>query len=69
MAASRIVEAVDVFKDCHLGLPAGVPRIPPDQFGLDGFEERLNGGIVVTITFAAHRHLEAVLAQDLLIVV
>jgi len=28
MAAARIVEAVDVFEECHLGLP---PRFPCDR--------------------------------------
>ena len=30
VAASRIVEAVDVFEDGHLSLPAGVPCVSPD---------------------------------------
>lgn len=40
----------------------------PDQSGLYGFEERFDGSIVVTIALAAHGHLEAMLAQDLLII-
>ena len=43
--------------------------MPPDQFSLDGFEERLDCRVVVTITLAAHRYLEAVLAQYLLVIV
>lgn len=43
--------------------------MPPDQFCFDGFEECLNGSIVVAITLAAHGHLEAMLAQYLLIIV
>ena len=42
--------------------------MPPDQFSLDGFEERLNRRIVIAIAFAAHGHLEPMLAQDLLII-
>ena len=42
---------------------------PPDQFSLDGFEERFDSCIVIAIALSAHRHLEAMLAQDLLIVV
>ena len=42
--------------------------MPPDQLSLDGFEEHLNRRIVITISFAAHGHLEAMLAQDLLII-
>lgn len=69
MASSRIVEAVDVFKDRHLGLPARFPRSAPDQFRFDGFEERLNSRIVIAISFATHGHFEVVLSQDFLIVV
>lgn len=42
--------------------------MPPDQFCFDGFEERLDGCIIVAITFARHRYLEPMLAQDFLIV-
>ena len=42
--------------------------MPPDQFSLDGFEERFDGSVVVTIALPAHRYFEAVLAQDLLII-
>ena len=68
MSAARIVKAVDVFKDRHFSLAPRFPGMPPDQLCLDRFEERFDGSIVVTIAFAAHRHLEAVLAQDLLII-
>ena len=33
-----------------------------------GFEERFVSRVIVTITLAAHGHLEAMLAQNLLIV-
>jgi hypothetical protein len=69
MAAARVIEAIDVFEDCHLSLPAGVSCIAPDQFRFDGFEERLNSRIVIAIAFATHGHFEAVLPQDFLIVV
>ena len=42
--------------------------MPPYQFGLDGFEERLDSDIVVAIAFARHRYLEPVLAQEFLII-
>ncbi len=64
-----IVEAIDVFEDRHLCLPAGFPCVAPDQFSLDGFEERFDSCVVITIALSAHGHAEAVLAQDLLIVV
>ena len=41
----------------------------PDQFRFNGLEERLNGGVIITISLAAHRYLEAMLAQDLLVIV
>ena len=69
MTAARVVEAVDVFKDGHLRLPAGFPCIAPDQFRFDGFEECLDGCVIITISFATHGHFEAVLPQDFLIVV
>ena len=69
MAASWIVEAVDVFEDRHLSLSAGVPGVSPDQLCLDGFEERFNGGVVIAISFATHGCPEPMLAQDLLIIV
>ena len=43
--------------------------VPPYQLSLDGFEKRLRHGIVVTIALAVHRDLEAVLAQNLVMVV
>ena len=67
MAAALIVEPIDILEDRALGLTARVPTITPDQLGLDGFEERLDHGIVVTISLTAHRDLEAVLFQALLI--
>ena len=60
----RVVEAVDVSKDGHLRLPARFPCIAPDQFRFDGFEECLNGCVILTISFATHGHFEAVLPQD-----
>jgi hypothetical protein len=39
------MEAVDVLKDCGFCLAAGFPGPAPDQFGLDGLEERLDNGI------------------------
>ncbi len=40
----------------------------PDQFGLDGFEKRLDSGVAIAIAFATHRHFEVTLAQDLLVI-
>jgi len=43
--------------------------MPPDQLSLDGFEERLDCGVIIAIPFATHRRFEAVLPQDFLIIV
>ena len=69
MATTRIVEAVDVFKDGDLGLPSRFPRPPPDELSLDGLEKRLDSAVVVAISLVADRYFEAVLPQDLLIIV
>ena len=69
MTAAWIVEAVDVVEDRHLSMSACVPCVPPEQLGLDGFEERFNSGVVIAIALSTHGYFEAVLAQDLLIVV
>ena len=67
MATAQIVEAIDILEYRAFRLTARVPTITPDQLGLDGFEERLDYEIVITISLTAHRDLEAVLFQALLI--
>ena len=67
MATAQIVEAIDILEYRAFRLTARVPTITPDQLGLDGFEERLDHGIVIAIALADHRDLEAVLFQALLI--
>ena len=69
MASSRIIEAIDVFENCHLSPPTGLPRVPPDQLRFDGLEKRFDSSVIVAITLAAHRYLEVVLVQDFLVVV
>lgn len=69
MPTARVIEAVDVLEDGRLSLSAGLPGAPPDQLGLDGLEEGFDCGVIIAVAFAAHRWLQAVLAQDLLIVV
>jgi len=54
MPSARVVEAVDVLKDAGFGLATGFPRPAPSQLGLDGLEERLDNGIVITIALATH---------------
>lgn len=69
MPPPRIVEAIDVLEDGQFCFPAGWPRPPSDQLGLDRPEERLDSGVVIAIAFARHGHPEAVLTQKLLIAV
>lgn len=69
MFAARVVEAVDVSEEGDFGVSAGLPVATPDDFGFERFEEAFDGGIVVAIALAAHRHPETVLSQQLLIVV
>ena len=57
----RIVDPVDVLEDRTFGLASGFPAVAPDQLCLEGFEERLDHGIVVTIAFAAHGYFETML--------
>ena len=69
MPPSWIIEPVDILENRALGLASCFPTVTPDQLRLDGFEERLHHGIVITIAFAAHRDLEAVLFQAPLILI
>ena len=54
MSAAWIIEAVDLPEYSTFCLTACVPKVAPNQLCLDGFEERLNHRIVVTIALAAH---------------
>jgi hypothetical protein len=45
MPVARVIEAIAVLEDGGFGLAAGFPRPAPDQFGLDGLEERLDNGV------------------------
>ena len=69
MTAARVIKAIDILKDSTFCLTACVPFVTPDQLSLDRFEERFNHGIVIAITLAAHRDLEAVQLQAFLILV
>ena len=57
--AKGIVEPVDILEDGGFGLSPCRPALPPDEFRLQGFEKRFDGGIVVAITLAAHRRTQA----------
>jgi hypothetical protein len=54
MPAARVIDAVDLSKDGGFCLATGFPRPAPNQLGLDGFEKRLDNGIVITIALNAH---------------
>jgi hypothetical protein len=66
--AARAAELDDVFEKGDFDLSAGLPVPSPDQFGLQRFDEAFDGGIALTVAFPAHRNLDPVLAQQLLIV-
>ena len=53
--AAGVVEAVDVFEEGDFDVPPGMPVSAPDQFGLEGFEEALDGRVVITVSLPAHR--------------
>ena len=55
MSAAGIIEAVDVFEEGDFDVPPGMPVSAPDQFGLEGFEEALDGRVVITVSLPAHR--------------
>ena len=69
MPAPWIIEPVDILEYRPFGLTACIPSVTPDHLRLDGFKERLNHRIIITISLAAHRDLEAVLGQALLILI
>ena len=48
------METVDVCEDGHLSLAPRLPKMVPDQFSLDGFEERFGGGIATKIAPAGN---------------
>ena len=69
MAAAWIVKPIDILEDRTFCLTPCVPFVAPDELRLDGFEERFYHGIIVAIALAAHRDLEAMLFQALLVLV
>ncbi len=62
-------KTIDVLAYPRLGLPTGFPVLPPYKLGLHRLEERLNNNIIITIPFATHRHLQAMLTQYPLIII
>src|ERR1700733_12588301 len=58
-----IVEAVDVTADCDRGFDPALEDGAPDEFGLEGLEERLDHGVVEAVSLVRHRDRDAVLSQ------
>lgn len=69
MAPTGVVEPVDVLEHGSLSLTPLWPFLPPDELSLQGFEESLDGGVVIAIALATHRWAQTVGLQLLLIVV
>ena len=68
MAPARIVKPIDVLKQRQFTLTPGVPELSPNQFGLQRLEEGFNHSVVITVAFAAHGNLEAVLFQQFIVI-
>lgn len=69
MLTARVMEVADVLEDGGLGLTADLPRATPDQLGLDGRAEGLDGSVIPAVSRAAYRRRQAMIVQDLLVVV
>ena len=54
MSPTRVIEPVDVLEYRPFRLSSGFPSVAPYQLSLEGFEERFDHGIVITVSFAAH---------------
>jgi hypothetical protein len=68
MSTTRVIEAINVLKDCDLNRSTCLPGIPPDHLYPDGFEESFHRSIVITISLATHRYFEPMQAQDFMVV-
>ena len=54
MFAAGVVEAVDVVKESVADLVARYPSVSPNHFSFEGFEEGLDGGIVIAVSPSTH---------------
>jgi hypothetical protein len=63
------MEVIDILEDGSFRLTPRSPALSPDEFRFQGFGECFDGGIVVTITLAAHRWTYGIGLQFLLIIV
>ena len=53
----------DVTADCARGFDPALEDGAPDEFGLEGLEERLHHGVVEAVSLTRHRDRDAVLSQ------
>jgi len=63
MAPDGIVKLVYVAANSPVRLLASVEDGPPNELGFQGFEERLDHGVVMAIPLAGHRDQDGVLLQ------
>ena len=61
MGAHRIVEALNVVKDCIFSLPSGSEAGEMNQLAFEAAEEVFRNRIVIGITFSRHTGNDAVL--------
>ena len=54
MSSAAVVEDLDVLEDISLGFPSCLVFTVVHQFGLEGVEEALHGGVVPAVPLAAH---------------
>ena len=54
MSSAGVVEAIYVLEQGFGDLLPGLPFMSPDEFSFDGFEESLDGGVIITISLATH---------------
>ena len=63
MTPDRVVESIDIAGNGLLGLVTGVEDRPPDEFGFDRLEERIDHRVIVAIPLAGHGDADAVATQ------
>lgn len=68
MTAFAIVKHFDVLKDRPLRQLTALIGVPVGPLAFERTEKRLHGRIVIAIPFAAHAHLDSLLAQQGLII-
>ena len=67
VSATGIMEAADVVQAGNLEPTSGLPVPTPEQCGLQQSENAFDGRIIAAIAFSAHRRLQSMFAQKLLV--